>query len=412
MRSRERLQVALAYACFVLVGVNAGVGGVLLPAQIADYRVDRPTIGLTFFTFSAGFLLAGLVTGPLLHRLGSRWALVAGSVTFLTASLYTAARPPFVGLVAVQVISGFGMGVVESLMNSHLTTLPGSAVLLGRLHAFFGIGALIGPVFAAWTLQSHPWTTVVLLAAIGFVPVVGVFVTVLPGDRRPAAAGEVAAGPDGSRGLLGTVARQPAVVLAAVFLTVYVGLEISIGNWGYSYLVGERRLSGLAAGNAVSGFWLGLTLGRFVIEPVTERLGWTLARTTTSCLAGVAVVSLAIWAAPVGAVAIAGVAVLGFFLGPLFPTTMAVMPLLAEPRFVPAAIGLLNGISVIGGSGLPWLAGALTQGVGLWTLLPYVAFLAALQLVIWRRLVPRFRTATQLADHRPPLPSGTMDECM
>ena len=396
---RQRAQVALSYLTFVLVGVNAGVGGVVLPAQMADYGVDRTTIGITFFTFSAGFMLASGVTGPLLHALGFRWALVAGGAAFVVGGLWMATRPPLVGLIAVQVLAGLGIGTTESVLNTHLTTLPGSNVLLGRLHAFFGVGALLGPVLATWTLRSFPWTTVAFITAAPFIPVVAAFVLThrdageVHSRQAPSPGTPQGAASEHHSRALGIVARQPAVVLAAVFLAVYVGLEISVGNWGFSYLVGERHSSDVVAGNAVSGFWLGLTLGRFVISPVAERLGWTLGRTTTACLAGVVATSLLIWTAPPAAVATVGLGVLGFCLGPLFPTTMAVMPLVTARRHVPAAIGLLNGVSVLGSSGLPWIAGALTQGVGLWTLFPFVALLAVVQLLLWRPLVARIGTA-------------------
>jgi MFS family permease len=81
----------------------------------------------------------------------------------------------------------------------------------------------------------------------------------------------------------------------------------------------------------------------------------------------------------------AGFAVLGFFLGPLFPTTMALTPQLAEPRLVPTAIGVINGVSVIGGSALPWLAGAIGQSSGISTLLPYCIGLNAVLLLLWWR---------------------------
>src|SRR5690349_4796371 len=67
-----RAPVLLAYAAFVLVGVNAGVNGVLLAAQMDDYAVSRATLGLTFFASSAGFVLAGVTAGALIHRFGTR----------------------------------------------------------------------------------------------------------------------------------------------------------------------------------------------------------------------------------------------------------------------------------------------------------------------------------------------------
>ena len=191
------------------------------------------------------------------------------------------------------------------------------------------------------------------------------------------------------RGLLGVALRTPAVLLGATFLAVYVGLEVSVGNWGFSFLISERDLTDLLAGYTVSGYWLGLTVGRFVISPVAERIGLTSTGMAFACLAGVAASAAVIWIAPVAAVAGVGLVLLGFFLGPLFPTAMAAVPRLTASRLVPTAIGLMNGISVVGGSALPWLAGTIAQTIGVWTLPPFVVLLALAQLVIWRLVVDR-----------------------
>jgi fucose permease len=104
------------------------------------------------------------------------------------------------------------------------------------------------------------------------------------------------------------------------------------------------------------------------------------------CLMGVIGATALTWAAP-APLAGAGLALVGFFLGPLFPTAMALVPELAPARLVPTAIGVLNGVSVVGGAALPWLAGAIAQGVAVWTLMPYVMVLGALQLVLWEAAV-------------------------
>ena len=79
MRFRQaRPPVLMSYAAFVLVGINVGISGVLLPSQMASYGVGRATIGITFFTSSAGFVLASVSTGALIHKAGIRIALAAG----------------------------------------------------------------------------------------------------------------------------------------------------------------------------------------------------------------------------------------------------------------------------------------------------------------------------------------------
>jgi len=120
------------------------------------------------------------------------------------------------------------------------------------------------------------------------------------------------------------------------------------------------------------------------------------------CLAGILAATGLIWSAPVPALAGAGFAVLGFFLGPIFPTTMAVTPRLTHERLVPTAIGFINGISVVGGCVLPWLAGTITQAEGVSTLVPFCVVLAMLLLLIWWRLarhVPETREAPSVLDY-------------
>jgi fucose permease len=427
MRRHARPPVLLAYAAFVLIGLNGGTSGVLLPAQMGDYHVDRAVIGVTFFTGSAGFVLAGFSTGALIHRFGVRISLAVGGGVFVLAGLYLASRPPFVAFALAQLAMGFATGILESALNAYMAALPGATTLLNRLHAFFGVGALLGPVLASWVLGFTQWTAVWLILALCCVPLTAGFLTAYP-PLRPAepepqataqepqtaaqepqtAAQEpqmAAEGPQatvlepqtavleprGSGSLLGAALRDRGVLLGATMLAVYVGLELSVGGWGFSYLVQARGLPGSLAGYAVSGYWLGLTLGRFLISPVAVRIGATTAGLMYACLAGVTAAAALAWFSPAAVLTSAALMLLGFFLGPVFPTTMAVAPGLTQARLRPTAIGVMNAGSVVGGAALPWLAGAIAQDTGIWVLLPYAVTLALLQFVVWRSLAARIR---------------------
>jgi len=413
MRPQIRPPVLLAYATFVLVGLGAGVGGVLLLAQLADYGVDRATIGITFFTGSVGFVLGGLSTGPLLHRYGPRVTMTVGGAAFLLVGLYLASRPPFVAFVLAQLVVGYAGGLLESALNAYLTTLPDAPTLLNRLHAFFGVGALIGPALATWIVDAASWPVVWLVLAIACAPLLVGFILAYegrrpprvdeaPADGAPADEAPVEVAPVATGGLLRRALVDRGVLLGSVMLTVYVGLEIGVGNWGYSYLVNGRGLSALLAGYSVSGYWLGLTLGRFVISPVASRLGASVVGLMYTSLTGVAVAALLAWLSPGRVLASLALIPLGFFLGPIFPTTMAIAPQLTSERLVPTAIGVMNAGSVVGGAALPWLAGALGQGIGIWTLLPFAVTLAVLQFAVWWPIANRIRGPVS----RAPLPES------
>jgi fucose permease len=385
---RRRLSVAAAYYGFVMVGLSAGVAGVLLPAQMRDYGVDRTEIGITFFVFSAGFMLAGSSAGALVHRLGTRIALAAGAGAFALSAFYLATRPAFPALVVMQVVIGYGAGLLESLLNAYLAQLSQATRRINRLHAFFGVGALLGPLLAAWMLRSWPWPRVWLVIAVLTVPLLVAVLLVFP---KPAVSAEknVPAEEKPRRGLLTTTVRDRAVLLGGLFLAVYVGLEISLGTWGFSFLADGRGVPQLLSGYAVSGYWLGLTVGRFVISPAALRIGLGDVAMTFACLTGIFAAIGLIWLASAPAPESAGFALLGFFLGPIFPTTMAITPRLTQERLVPTAIGVINGVSVGGGCVLPWLAGTITQAAGLPTLVPFCVVLAALLVLIWWRLARR-----------------------
>ena len=195
-------------------------------------------------------------------------------------------------------------------------------------------------------------------------------------------------------GLLGAALRDRGVLAGAAMLAVYVGVELGVGNWAFSYLVQGRGLSQSLAGYAVSGYWLGLTAGRFLISPVATRLGLTTSGLMYCCLSGIAAAMTLTWLAPTGVTAGAALVLLGFFLGPVFPTTMAVAQRLTSARLAPAAIGVMNAGSSVGGAALPWLAGAIIQGAGIRTLFPFMLAMAALQFATWVPIAARIRTGT------------------
>jgi fucose permease len=405
MQRHNRPAVLLAFATFVLFGINIGDNGVLLLAQMSDYGIDRAVIGITFFTGAAGFVLGSLHSGVLAHRAGLRLAMVIGGGAFIAGSLYLATRPPLAVLLAIPLVTGYASGVLESALSAYCAAQDDATTLVNRLHAFFGVGALIGPALAAWIVGRTAWTVVVLVLGLAAVPLVAGFALVYPGargdpgdpgdPRRPGVAQPPdAAGPGpSSSGLLGAALRDRGVLAGAAMLAVYVGVEFGVGNWAFSYLVQGRGLSQSLAGYAVSGLWLGLTVGRFVISPVAARIGMSTSALMYSCLAGIAATTTLAWLAPAPVTAGATLVLLGFFLGPVFPTTMSVAPLLTQPRLASTAIGVMNAGSSVGGSALPWLAGAVTQSTGIKFLFPFILVLSAVQFATWIPIAARIRQA-------------------
>ncbi len=376
------LPVSLAFFGFALVGTNGGANGVLLPSLSAFYHVGDAVIGLLFLVSSLGFFLSALGSGLLTERLGLRWFLLLGAVAFLLGVLAFGLKLPFVLLLPARLLLGFGIGIIETGSNIYVSALPRRTVLLNYLHAFYGVGALVGPLAASTILALQwGWNSVYLLLGGSSLPLVLGF-GVLFGTIRP----DTAPREDEhslSGNVLSAALKLPVVWLATLFLLVYVGVEVSLGNWSYSFLLEDRHQGTLLAGWIVSGYWLGLTLGRFTLQNLAERLGMDTRELMYACMAGIVVGILLIWLIPVGATAALGFLFIGFSLGPIYPLTVAITPQLVPARVGPSAIGLLVSVSILGLALFPWLAGALSQEVGIWSLLPYTLSLTAVMLCLW-----------------------------
>ena len=382
--SDVRVQIGLAFLAFILIGAVDAAVGVLLPSLRAFYAIDKATVGLLFISSTVGYLTSAFTSGLLVERLGIRVFMMVGPAMITLAAITISFMPPFVVLMGGFLMSGFGIGLIDAGLNSYVAALPNNTSLLNFLHAFFGVGALLGPLLATIVLAAAlQWNTVYYIwMSVSGVLIFGFWIG-FRGSKRPIDAEEYAGG--GKQGnVLAAALRLRVVWVAAFFLLVYVGVELSLGNWSFSFLTEERHQAEEASGLAVSGYWLGLTLGRFTLGKVAERIGNR--RLIELCLAGVVAGVLIVWLVPVGVAMAAGLWLVGFSLGPIFPTTIAISSGLVPVRLLPSAIGFITSFASVGAALLPAGAGALAERVGLWVLMPYAIGLTVLLLGLWAAL--------------------------
>ncbi len=155
---------------------------------------------------------------------------------------------------------------------------------------------------------------------------------------------------------------SPLLWLAGLILFLYVGAESSMGGWTATYM---QRTTPLTAGRSalvVSGFWMALTLGRLAAAFIGAR--WAPLRLLTTCLIGAGVGGLML-ALTTGAMipTIIAVLLIGFFFGPIFPTTFSI----SASQFSQSsgkATGLIVALASLGGMSLPAIQGIVLTRFG------------------------------------------------
>jgi fucose permease len=373
-----RLRLAVAFVAFVLIGAGDGGLGVLLPSIQRSYGIDKSTVSLLFLCGTSGYLVAAFTSGPLVGRLGTRLFLALGVGAFVVGATSIGLALPFIMVLACYVVFAFGFGVLDAGLNTYIAGLPNNTGLLNNLHACYGLGALAGPVVAQTFLDVRlGWNAVYLAWAGAALLVLASTWWVFRGVGRV----RHEAGPGQGGNVLAATLRLRVVWIVAIFLLLYVGGEVSLGNWSYSLLTEARGVDPTPASWFVSGYWMGLTVGRLVLGRLARRLGDR--NLIQLCLAGVMAGLLLVWLPPWPVAAAVGLWLTGFSLGPIFPTAIAVLSRIVVPRVLPSAIGFVASAGSAGAAFFPWIAGNLAEGFGLWTLMPYVIGLSVLMLGCW-----------------------------
>jgi len=379
------LQVGLAFFAFILIGANDGALGVLIPSMRLHYGVDKATIGLLFLFQTVGYLVAAFNSGLLVEKLGNRRFLVLGVVSFLLGVGTLSLMPQFMVILIMMLPLGFGVAIIDAGLNTYIASMPRNAALLNYLHAFYGIGALLGPLIASTILAIRWGWNSVYIVWIGMSLVLLIGFQLVFREENISQREDTATRPESN--VLVAALSVPMVWIAALFMLIYVGAEVSVGSWTYSFLTEERHAPILLAGWMVSGYWIGLTLGRLTLARVTLRIGSE--RLILGCLVGVVIGGLFVWLLPVYAVSAVGLGLIGFSFGPIYPTTIALISDRVSGRILPSVIGFMVSLGSIGAAICPWLAGLLAQRFGLWSLMPYVIILTAAMVLLWRVLQVR-----------------------
>ena len=315
-----------------------------------------------------------------------RKRLYVGAALIISLGMALAATAPtWPVLVGAAVLAGAGTGIVDSLTNALFLDLTagekGSAGALNLLHTFFGVGALLAPLLAAFLLgHATSWRLIFALLAVASAALAAVALAV----PFPPSHGEPARLSDMVRLL-----THPAFVMLGAVLALYVGGELVVTDWLVTYMVRAGLAATDVAASVLSFFWFTLMLGRLLGAWVAARIdpywltGGSAALSAVCLLAMVTVPNFWVCAVFAG--------LTGLCYAVIFPTVFAI-----AGGVFPRYSGVLSGgliVSTLGGSLLfPWLTGIIGQSAGL--RVPFVA-VAALTLLIVpllvgvKRLAPR-----------------------
>lgn len=386
---------------FILMGMNDGAIGALIPYIEPYYDISYTVLSLVFLAPFVGYLIAALSNNLIHHHLGQRGVAVLGPLFRLVGYIPLAFHPPYPALPVVMLFPGFGNGLEDSAWNAWIGNMHSANELLGFLHGAYGLGATIGPLIAtAMVTKSNLQWYAFYYVMIGVTVVelclaVPAFWKATGAVHRAQQGLAASAGRDSEEGAAAegeeqefkrtttrTTLKNPITWVVALFLLGYVGAEVSLGGWIVTFMLVVRDAEPFAAGLTVTFFWLGLTFGRVLLGFVTGRIGEKLAITIYLLLS--IALQLLYWLVPSFVASAIFVAFLGFFLGPLFPAAIVAATKLLPSDHHVSAIGFAAAFGGGGAAIFPFAVGAIAQSKGVEVLQPIcLAILIFITLLWW-----------------------------
>lgn len=266
-------------------------------------------------------------------------------------------------LVIAALCIGAGAGPIDGSVNAHVALTQGVRSM-GLLHAFWALGAALGPGLVGLALAlMGSWRPAYVLMALLYL---GLASAVWLGR----AGWNVAAADHATPGR----SRLPLhLVLVLIALVLYGGLEVSAGQWSFSALV-AGGLSPLPAGWSVSLYWAALAGGRVGLGLVGSRISPERLLDLSVVLGIVGTSSFT--ALPAPAAGLVALPIIGLALSVFFPVLIFLTPRRVGVATATRAIGYQAAAGTVGGAFLPGLVGVAISLYGLVILGPALALMA------------------------------------
>ncbi|KAK7039471.1 MFS domain-containing protein, partial [Favolaschia claudopus] len=390
-RVRARVHLAAMFLSMFLGGWNDASSGPLIPRMQKVYNVSFLVVSLTFVLSCIGFISGAIMNVHWTDKLGFGRMIVLGALLQIVGYSIQAPAPPFPLFVMSFIFNGFGIAIQNAQANAYVASLKhNSELYMGMLHASYGAGALSSPLAATQFAQLQHWSFHYLVSLGLALSNTIVLTLVFRGrtqDECMALVGEEAPGGETStseRSNFRQILSLKSVHVMALFILVYVGVEVTIGGWITTYII-DVRGGGPSAGYISSGFFGGLMVGRVALLWLNKLVG---ERRVLYIYAVLAIgMEFVVWFVPSligGAVA---VSLVGLVLGPIYPIVMNQAGRVVPRWLLSGSIGWIAGFGQAGSALLPFMTGAIASKTGIKALQPLLISMMAMFPILWA-LVP------------------------
>ena len=319
-------------------------------------NIDDAQFGklISVLMFTSIFIV--LAFGPLVDMFGYKPIAIFGFIIGSAAVFMLISSKTY----KFAVISCIILGIGAMCLNLGNTLIPmvlfkGNPTAASNFgNVFFGLGSFITPFLVGMLLIKMGYKgTGTIIAILLLIPVVFAIAATYPTMTKT---GVTFAGAFTSAfGLL----ANPVIIMSALALFCYIGLEVSMGGWITSYATGQG-FEARGANMVLSSFWISFMIARLITSTlITPEIGVMV----IAVLAVIATIAIGFMIKIKSkSVTALFVIIAGLAFGPQFPTIIGVTFSKIDQSLFGSAFGIIFAVGLLGGTTIPAAIGYYSSG--------------------------------------------------
>ena len=315
------LLIIIIYISFIGLGVPDSLIGSAWPAIHTELNIPVETVSIITLLISGCTVLSSMFSARILNKLGT--AKVTSFSTAMTAAalLGYSFAPSFWFMIPLAVVLGLGAGAIDSGLNNYVA-LHCKASHMNFLHCFYGVGVSLSPYLMSQALNNAGWRGGYRYAFYVQAVIAVLLIISVPLWKKTTFAEETEE--KEVTLTLSQMAKKPEVRLVWVIMLVTNAIEYACGVWGSTYLVEEKGFDAQNGALALTIYYVGMSIGRFVSGLLAEKIStWKRIGAGAVILAPAVVLMLL----PLhGAFSVIGLFLIGLGNGSIYPNMIHLTP--------------------------------------------------------------------------------------
>ncbi|WP_090711539.1 MFS transporter [Paenibacillus typhae] len=269
------MQLVTIFLGFIIFGISENIKGPAIPRIQFDFALNEEQLGSLLSLNALGYLIACSFTAILVRKFGIKATSIMSFASMLLSGIFIFVSHAYPAFAASYFLMYIGNGMLEialAILGARIF-VKNVGTMMNLSHFFYGLSSTVAPLIATGMMSVHlfghelDWRGMYLvMLSLSLLPILSALRSSFPGDDMPAE----------HRTPFKELRRDPALWWMVLILSFGVVSELAVGGWLVNFLEKAYDWDTVKASGLLSVFFLLFSVGRLVLGPVTDKIGFTL----------------------------------------------------------------------------------------------------------------------------------------